>query len=353
MTSTPPSMPGRKLVLIAIVAALAGGLLTLSFAYADHAPAPHDIRVAVVAPPAAVAHVAHGLNLAAPGGFDVIGLPSAHAAVQELRDQRIRGALVLGPRGHAQVLQAGAAGLSLAQVVATALSHAASAAGARPTIHDVVPLPARDRAGSSVFIYELGLLVPSLIGSVGLYLIGRRNRVWWRAAAVLIYAVLVAAFGTLIVDTVFGALTGAWVALFAIGVLGALAFALPIAGAQATLGLPATGPMALVLIFLGNAISGGSVTTGMLPDVYRQVSPWLPNGAIVHAARSVVYFSGHGVGQPLLALALWAGAGWTLLAVNDLLHTVRRHESPERAAEIYATPGIVHAARLRSRAAHS
>jgi hypothetical protein len=214
-------------------------------------------------------------------------------------------------------------------------------------------LPTRDRTDLSIFVYELGLLIPSVIGSVGLYLIGRRSRVWWRATAALLYAVLVALFGTLIVDTGFGALTGAWLALFGIGVIGALAFSLPIAGAQATLGLPATGLMAVLLIFVGNAISGGSVPTGMLPDVYRQVSPWLPNGAIVHAARSVVYFGGHGLGQPLLALALWAGAGQVLLAANDLLHAYHRRGAPERAAEIYATPGIVHAARLRDRTAHT
>jgi hypothetical protein len=353
MTSTSSPVPGRRLILTALAAAIAGGLLTLSFAYADHSPAPHDIRVAVVASPAVVAHVAHGLDLAAPGGFAVIHLPSANSAVTALRDQRVRGALVLGAHGHAQVLVAGAAGPSLAQVVQTALGHAASAAGARPAVHDVVPLPTRDRTDLSIFVYELGLLIPSVIGSVGLYLIGRRSRVWWRATAALLYAVLVALFGTLIVDTGFGALTGAWLALFGIGVIGALAFSLPIAGAQATLGLPATGLMAVLLIFVGNAISGGSVPTGMLPDVYRQVSPWLPNGAIVHAARSVVYFGGHGLGQPLLALALWAGAGQVLLAANDLLHAYHRRGAPERAAEIYATPGIVHAARLRDRTAHT
>jgi hypothetical protein len=354
MTSTSPPVPGRRLILIAILAALAGGLRTLSFAYADHEPAPHGISVAVVAPPAAVAHVAHGLNHAAPGGFDVVALRSASAADAALRAQRIRGALVLRAGGdphRAQVLTASAAGPSLAQVVQTALSAAARAAGARPAVRDVVGLPARDRTDLSIFVYELGLLIPSVIGSVGIYLIGRRSRVWWRATAALLYAVLVAGFGTLIVDAGFGALTGAWLPLFGIGVLGALAFALPISGAQATLGLPAMAPMALLLIFLGNAISGGSVPTGMLPDVYRQVSPWLPNGAIVHGARSVVYFGGHGVGQPLLALALWAGGGLCLLAVNDALHAYHRRGAPERAAEIYATPGVVHAARVCGRAA--
>jgi hypothetical protein len=355
MTPTSPSAPapGRRLILIAIAAAVAGALLTLSFVYADHAPAPHDIRVAVVAPPPAVAKVAAGLHRAAPGGFEVLRLGSASAARAALHDQRVRGALVLGAGGHAQVLTAGAAGLTLAQVVQSALTHAATAAGARPAVRDVVPLPADDRAGLATFVFELGLLVPSVIGSIGLYLIGRRSRIWWRVSAGMLFAVLVAGFGTLIVDTSFDALTGAWLSMFAVGALGAAAFVLSIAAAQATFGLPATGVMALVLVFVGNAISGGSVPTGMLPDVYRQVSPWLPNGAIVHGVRAVVYFGGHGLGQPLLALALWAGAGLSVLIANDLLHSHHRRNAPERAAEIYATPGVVHTARLRDRAAHT
>jgi hypothetical protein len=347
-TGGPAPIPGRRLILIAIVAAVAGALLTLSFSYADHEPAPHDIRVAVVAPPAVTAHVAAGLDHAAPGAFHVVTAPSAAAARSALRQQRVRGALVLGVGGdrhRALVLTAGAAGLTLQQVVETALTHVAGATGAHASVHDVVPLPASDRAGLSTFVFELGLLVPSVIGSVGLYLVGRRNRLWWRVAAAWLFALLVAGFGTLIVATGFDALSGAWPALFGIGVLGALAFVLSVSAAQATLGLPATGLMAVLLIFLGNAISGGSVPTGMLPDVYRQVSPWLPNGAIVHAVKSVVYFDGHGIGQPLLALSLWAGVASAILLGNDLLHALERRRAPERAAEIYATPGLVHARR--------
>jgi len=360
MTSTPSParrasdvspVLGRRLILIALAAAVACALLTLSFAYADHAPAPHDVSVAVVAPPAARVRLAAGLQRAAPGAFRAVDVPSVGAAREALRDQRVRGALILGPRHRARVLTAGAAGLTLQQVVETALTRLAAAAGARPTVHDVVPLSAADRSGLSTFVFELGLLVPSVLGSVGLYLVGLRARLWWRVAAAGLYAALAAGCATVILAAGFGALPGHGAALFGVGVLGALAFLLPIAAAQATLGLPATGVMAILLIFVGNAVSGGSVPTGMLPDGYRQISPWLPNGAIVHAVRAVVYFGGHGIGQPLLALALWAGVGWLGLLAVDALHTIERRRAPEHAADIYATPGIVHAARRRRRSA--
>ncbi len=360
MTSTPSptdSAPvtGRRLILVAIAAAVAGALLTLSFTYADHRPAPHDVRIAVVAPPSVIGHVTAGLDHAAPGAFRVIALPSAAAARAALHDQRIRGALVLEDARHAQILTAGAAGSALEQVVATALGHVAAAAHVRASVQDVVPPSAADRSGLVTFVFELGLLVPSVVGAVGLYLVGLRMRVWWRVIAAWLFAALVAALGTLVVATGFGALPGHWAAIFGIGMLGALAFILATAAAQTSLGLPATALMAILLVFVGNAVSGGSVPTAMLPDVYRELSPWLPNGAIVHGVRAVVYFGGHGLGQPLLALALWAGAGSLVLTANDVMHSVARRHAGGGAAEtaaIYATPGVVHAAAgLRRRAA--
>ena len=81
---TPPSPPsdsapviGRRLILVAIAAAVAGALLTLSFTYADHAPAPHGVRIATVAPAPVTDQIATALQRAAPGAFRVIAVPSA------------------------------------------------------------------------------------------------------------------------------------------------------------------------------------------------------------------------------------------------------------------------------------
>lgn len=342
-TEAQPNVTGRRLVLIAFALAIAGTLLILSYGYADHSPRPHGVAIAVVAPPAGVERVAAGLQRALPGGFTVTRVASPAAARTALRTQRVRGALVLGTGPDAQVLSAGAAGTALQQVIDAALTQAASAARRQPVLRDVVPLPAGDRGGISSFVFLLGLLIPSVLGSVGLYLVGVRSRLWWRVAAAALFAVLVAGLGTLVLDTALGALTGAWAPMFGIAVLGALSFVLPVIATQATLGLAGTGLMALTFIFLGNAVSGGSVPTGMLPDVYRQISPWLPNGAVVHGIRSVVYFGGHGLGQPLEALSIWSGSALLALVGNDLLHLRERRRTPERhVAEIYATSGLGH-----------
>jgi hypothetical protein len=132
-TDVQAPVSGRRLIFIAVLAACVGAFLMLSFIYADHAPEPHGVRIAVVAPPGAAQRVAGGLDRAAPGAFTVTDVASARAARAALRGQKVRGALVLGPGRDAEVLTAGAAGTALSEVIDTALSRAAGAAGRRPS----------------------------------------------------------------------------------------------------------------------------------------------------------------------------------------------------------------------------
>ena len=78
----------RRLFAVAVAAAAACFVLTLSYGYADHAPAPHGVRVAVAAPAGLAAELAAGLAHAAPGGFTVVPAPSAAAVAGRVRSQR-------------------------------------------------------------------------------------------------------------------------------------------------------------------------------------------------------------------------------------------------------------------------
>ncbi len=72
----------------------------------------------------------------------------------------------------------------------------------------------------------------------------------------------------------------------------ALSFVLFAAALQSVVALTGTGLAALAFIFVGNAISGGSIPIAFLPDGFRQLAPCLPNAAIVSGARDAVYFNG-------------------------------------------------------------
>jgi hypothetical protein len=350
-TPQPHRQPSpRRLFAISAAAAVVGFILTLSFGFADHAPVPHGVRVAVAAPAGFAAGLAAGLSHAAPGGFTVVGAPSARAVIDAVLSQSAAGGLATGATGPVTIVTAGAAGSSQQQAITAALRGAATALHRQARSLDVAPLPAGDRAGLSVFVFELGLLLPSVIGSIGLFLLGRRFRVWWRITAAVVFALLTACGSVLALDAIFGALTGASAALIGVGFLGSLTFVAFVAACQAVTGLPGTGLAALAFIFVGNAVSGGTVPFAFLPDGFRQVAPWLPNGAIVSAARDVVYLPHSDIGHPLLVLGIWLAGSLAVLACVDLLHQAERRRAPGREAEIYATSGTAH---LRRRLAHA
>jgi hypothetical protein len=344
----------RRLFAIAVFAAILGLGITLSFGYADHDPRPHGVRIAVAASPAVRAHVAAGLERAQPGGFDVISVASAQAAAHSVRSQSNAGALIVPASGPATIVTAGAEGLTQKQALTNALTAASAAMHRTDKPLDVAPLPPGDSSGLSTFAFGLGLLIPSVIGSVGIFLLGMRLRLWWRVAAATLFALLAAVGGVVALDPILGALTGAGAALIGIGFLGALSFVLFIAALQALVGLPGTALAAVAFVFVGNAISGGSVPIGFLPGGFRQIAPWLPNNAIVRAVRDVVYFNGHDLGHPLLVLALWPAVALVILAAVDALHVSERRRTPQLAQDIYRTPAIVHMRRrLETRPPHT
>ena len=269
--------------------------------------------------------------------------------IGSVRSQSAAGGLVIDATGPVTIVTADAAGASQQQVIMTALTAAARALHRPARVLDVAPLPATDRAGLSAFVFELGLLLPSVIGSIGLFLLGRGFRLWWRAGAAVLFALLTAGGSVLALDTIFGALTGANAALLGVGFAGSLTFVAFVTACQAVTGLPGTGLAALAFVVVGNAVSGGTVSFAFLPDGFRQVAPWLPNGAVVAAARDVVYLPEASLGHPLLVLGIWLAGSIAMLACVDLLHLAERRRAPERAAEIYATPGAVHLRQRRGR----
>jgi hypothetical protein len=342
-TPRPSRQPSpRRLFAIAVAAAVACFILTLSYGFADHAPAPHGVRIAVAAPAGLVAGLARGLAHADPGWFTVVAAPSAAAVRSSVLAQSAAGGLTAGAAGPVTIVTAGAAGASQQQAVKTALTAAAAAARRPARSVDVAPLPAGDRAGLSVFVFELGLLIPSVLGSIGLYFLGRRLRVWWRVTAAMLFALLAAGGSVLVLDAVFGALTGAAAALIGVGFLGALTFVAFVTACQAVTGLPGTGLAALAFVFVGNAVSDGTIPFAFLPGGFRRVAPWLPNGAIVSAARDVVYLPASDLARPLLVLGIWLAASLAVLAAVDLLHLAERRRTPDREADIYATSGTSH-----------
>jgi hypothetical protein len=328
----------RRILVIALVASVVSCLFVLSYGYATHAPRPHDIRIEVVGGNAAAARARAVLDRAVPGGFDLEPAADEAVARNDVATGKASGAIIEPPTGPLRVLTAGAGGLAVQQVINRAAT-AYALVGGRPIAQtDVVPLPPSDAAGVSAFFLDLGLLIPGLLVSVLFYLIGRRARVWARVSGGVVYALCAAALGALVMDAGFGALTGAPAALFGIAALAAMAFVVTVAALQTAFGLPGTAVAGALLLIVGNAINGATVSTPMLPAVYRQIAPAFPNNAEVRAIKDQIYFGGQRSPTALLILSAWIVGGFLVIGFADWLHLRQRRQAAHNPADVYARP---------------
>jgi hypothetical protein len=346
---TSAQLNARRLITVAIGASIAGLLLSLSFGYSNHSPTPHDLPVDVVGPATVVRHIQAGLDHAAPGGFDVVPATSVSAARNRILGQDAGGALLVPPSGPTTILTAGAGGLTVQQVVRSALWASSRALGRPAIVRDIAPLPPSDRSGLASFDFELGLLLPSVLACVLLYFVGRTQRIWNRIAAAAVFVVLVSAAGVLAQYAIVGSLSAAPAAAYGVGVLGAASFVLFIVACQTVLGLAGTALAAVTLIFVGNALTGGTTPRWLLPDAYRQLSNWMPTSAIVRSLRSVVYFGGDGLGHPLLVMFVWSGVALLLIVVVDLMHVTALRHSSDPPPQVYARSAVAHIRAQRQR----
>jgi hypothetical protein len=275
------------------------------FTAAVHAPAPNDVRVAVVAPPPMQQRLQHGLDRAVPGGFDLARYESAAAARRALLDQDVSGALVAaGPRPT--LLVASAASPPTAEAVRGAV---AAAFGNRLAVVDARPLPPHDRRGLSAFFLVAGTTVASVLFGALLFFFARGVDTRLRVAALVTFAVLAGLVVALTADVVVGALTGAFLALAGLTALLALAVAAPTAALTRLLGLPGVGLSVLVLMLVALPSSGGPVGAALMPGFYGALTHALPGGAALTALRSAIYFDGAAIWGLVAVLGAWALAG--------------------------------------------
>jgi hypothetical protein len=310
-----------KIVAAAIGVTLVSMLFVGSFVGALHDPAPHRLPVGVVAPPAAARELDAAFARHAPGAFAVIAYPSVTAARHAILDRDADGVLLPG-HGQQRLLIAGAAGRFVSQAVTTAFTGAAAAAGQHLTVTDIRPMPPADQDGVAPLYFFIGLSLPSAAFGIALANIlgkGSSGAAAVRLAAVRLaalagYAILVAAAATWIADGVIGALPGVPAALIAVGALTAFAIGSAFSAGWRLIGPPLTALLALLIIPVGVAASGGPFGPAFVTSWYAHLGSALPAGATLSAVRDVVSFDGHALAGPLLTLCLWAAIATIVLA---------------------------------------
>jgi hypothetical protein len=321
-------------ILISALAALVIQLaLVAAWTGAMGKPTLREEPVGLVAPPTAA-----GLTVRPADAVTWRTLSDPARARQAVRTGELAGAVLLDGRRET-VLLASAGGPVAAQALTKAFTAQAQTDRMALQVRDLRPLSSGDPRGLSVFVLVLAWVIGGYLGAILLVrAFGPRVRTLRGLAGLLLaqagYAVAAAALGVLLVDPLMGVITGHAAALIGIGAL--VLFAV---GAFAISLLTMLGGAGLIVavatvVLLGNPVSGGTVPTSMLPSGWHFLSEILPNAAGVRLVRDVSYFGSHGIDDPLIVLAIYAGVS-LLLAT---LVTVRRRA----AAKVHQT-AIAHA----------
>lgn len=306
-----------------------------SYVGAFHSPTPHEVPVAVVAPPGASSEVAREaartLNTLDGRPIKATVSKDEAAARDKLRDRKVSGVLVLGEQGD-QLLVASAEGATESEALEAVVTKVVEAQQRSLRTIDVIPASKGDSHGLSAFYLAVGWVVggylaASLLGITAGERLPTLRRVAIRLAGILVYSLLSGLGGAWIVGPWLGALDHGYWALAALGTLVVLAVSVVTLAFETWLGVIGIGVVILLFVVLGNPSAGGAYPSSLLPPFFSAIGPWLPPGAGTSGIRGIVYFDNAGVSGPVLVLL-----GWLVLGlVGMVAGTLRPSRTPEHA----------------------
>ncbi|UQX00469.1 DUF3533 domain-containing protein [Streptomyces sp. RerS4] len=318
-------------------ALLVVGVLALQLAFvtsyigAFHHPKPHEIPIAVAAPVGQVAERSARQLADLPGTpLDPRVVADEAAALRQIRDRDVDGALIIDPTGTSdRLLVASGAGASLSQALEEVVGRAETARGRQVRVVDVAPADRGDSRGLSSFYLVVGWCVGGYLCAAILAIsAGARPanaaRAVIRLGALLVYSLAAGLLGAVVAGPVLGALPGSLVALWGLGALVVFAVGAVTLAFQGLAGVVGIGLAILLIVVFGNPSAGGAYAYPLLPPFWSAIGPALPPGAGTYAARSVAYFRGNGTAGPMLVLAAWAVVG----AAITVACAVRRRGRP-------------------------
>jgi hypothetical protein len=321
MARTPRPVLVATLVAVAVVVLQA--LLVAWFAWPAKNLAPRDLPVVVAGPAPATAALADQLRAQEPGAFDVRTVPDAGTADDALRHREAYAAFVVGPDG-VSLHEASAASPTVAALLTQAVQQLGN--GRPVPVTDVVPGPADDPRGAGFASAFLPLLLTSLAAGVALLFAVRSHPV--RPLGLLLFAVL-AGLATAAIMHGLGLITGPYLVAAGVVALLALAVSAAVSGLGAALGPAGIAVGALLVVFVGNPISGLTSAPELLPQPWGTIGQFLPPGAGATLLRSVVFFDGAGGTRPLWVLAGWSVVGLALTAIGHYRERGLRPAPPE------------------------
>ncbi|WP_077796383.1 hypothetical protein [Streptomyces sp. JHA26] len=321
--AVPPGGRGLVAKLAAIVVGLTAAitLMLCAFGLPSAAGGPHHAPLGVTGPESAVAAVQKQL----PGdAWEVTVYDTSRDLTRAIEERDAVGGLAFGDDG-VTVYTATAGGQMISNAISGLGTALADQRHVSATVHDVVPFPKDDPRGTGLASAALPMVFGGILPAIALLqLFPGHAHLRTRLAGVVAFALAGGAAVTAVLQFGIGTLDGNyWVTSLGLG-LGMAALAIPFLGLQSLLGYPGFGAGSVVMMFLGNPLSG--LTTGpyWLPDGWSTLGRLLPPGASGNLLRANAFYDGTGAGGPALVLGVWVLAGLALILAADR----RRNRKP-------------------------
>ncbi|MFC8079303.1 ABC transporter permease [Streptomyces sp. NPDC057307] len=309
--ATPPPTSSWAVTLraVVIVTLFLAGIL-VAFALPQIHLGPRDIPIAVVGEPAAADALGTRLEKERPGAFDITQVSDTQEARRLIDDHEVYGAVVTHDAEDPSMIIASQAGLPVANVLKELGSQLRG--GVPPgAVEDVKPLPADDPTGAGLSSGSLPMVLGGWLAAVLILMqvrgLGRQ------VSGVFLFSVIGGFVLSAMIKYVFGSVDdGNLFLMTAAAALSLAATAWMILGLRAAFGNPGLGVGGLLVILIGNPLSGLSSAPEMLPDGWSTLGQLLPPGAGGTLLRSVAYFEGNGALVPVLVLTSWMAGGVVL-----------------------------------------
>ena len=311
----------RALWGVIVLVPLLVGLALAAFAWPAARLAPRDVPVGVVAPAAAGAALEQ--RLAGDDAVEVHRFADRAAAEAAIADRDVYGAIVIAPEGTT-LLTASAASPLVAQLLQQAATTGAPAAASSPGVApaaparvvDVVPADPDDPRGAALAASVLPLVLAGMASGLLVWLAGGSWPVRW--AALVIASALAGLVAAGIAQGWLGVIGGSWAVNAGVFGLTVLAVGATVAGLAAVAGRAGAALGALLMVLVGNPLSGVSSAPELLPAPAGALGQLLPPGAGGTLLRSTAFFDGAGAAGPLAVLAAWVLLGLALSWVAAL-----------------------------------
>lgn len=311
--------PRTVIGLVVGVAALLAAMVT-AFALPAANSGPHDVPIGVVAPAAQADRLSQQLD-----GFDVTRYDSSDDAREAIEHRDIYGALIVEGR-NVDAMVASAASPTVATAISAIGTRVSQTVGGTSQTVDIRSFPPDDPKGAGLAAGALPLALGGWISAMVIMLLIHTPgaRVLTALGVSVVGGLVLVATLTYVIGTFDG---NYWMTSLA-AMLGIAATCFAVLGLRELLGGAGLGIAAILLIFLGNPLSGLASAPEMLPTPWGYIGQLLPPGATGTMLRDVAFFNGNGALHAIVVLVCWLVGGLALYLLG-VWRNRRSHEVDE------------------------